>query len=1248
EPKSHTSPHVAGNIGDLFEDVSMRTDAEKDDIVAIRAAIEEVRRSIVEDVRKATAEALRATLQEEMPQALSPLLGCLEDVRKQGKLHQLQPEGLQKSPSNRSFSGVEHDINIRTLRRLSAPLQVARAAISANRAARLKRATASPETSEEVDEQPRRKSVALTTSSRPAVNQASRIPTFLRMDNGGTEDLDKVDVEEVGARPRAPQDFSPVLPGEAEDVPSPMVQELQRQSSSLDDESDDDANPVGKAETQKLRGMNSLEIVPALLSPDGAFAVEPTLWQRVARSLTRWFPSAPVRRLPSLDSFRHPRPPVTPRPLRLERVEPSACDSRGFSAKAKLLRRRAVVLEPAALEDLRRKANPCRKFTWLFADPAGVPRHCWDMIASLLLFLQLLYLPFQTAFITEVDLQDSGVGKMIAVLLVADLFFALDLVLNFTTGFRDSMQVLHRDGRSIAMNYFRSWFFIDFFATIPSLVIHVVIVSMDKSAYPRPLWWLSLSPLVRLPRLRHALLMLRKLEAHLKSSLYSSIFALVELFMLPVVFSHLSACALWALGRSNLDHDATVGSWIKLGLDISDDPGALQAVPVGERYMTAMYFAVTVMSTVGLGDISMNLSNERALLCVIMATTSLVVGVAVNGVATIVSKLNERTAVTNEQLAKVSRFLKIYSVPGDLQRRVHAYLVQFFENQEREETKSLLLNWVKKSEFLRVNVNLALTGTCLTKHHLLQLVPRDVLVNICDICDMEFHPPGQELMTSGAEAKTCFYIRRGLVQTCAGDAKPRHANLLDRERSTGFTIFGGEDDLDEIDEVQREIEAVDILSPEQQLGGGTFVGDFRLFLGTSRTLKTVTCSSFCELISIDVEKFRSLMVSQAPEIFDMLVVYSSIDHDCPVVLLKCLEEQCLSPEDPLLFGEGVLHHCAKKNADKCVDHLIEQLSAEVGVLDAEGKTPAQVAAQLKHKEVFWSMVKAGSLVTDADVLPTEVHSVARRKKRQAEMPSFSSDEEPKSTTQIREMLEFSGLNLSSYGCDGHKSLENLAEELNTCQSELIQGPGKRLRRRVQLVRLRLFAIIDDHVRALVEVQSEPWLRSPEQKLGKLPCRRIRRSESPEDALRELLLDLHVPPDVLAEKLLVTVAKSSSAESKVSMGYPGLETEYVVHECSMKVRALALQRAEAIGLPEGKAYSIDVPVAPLVSVARRYFWPVLLNIRLENNGDHTKTEDLRIRFEANQDRTEKDQALHRFNPWRALRSPHARVVEVGAR
>ena len=62
-----------------------------------------------------------------------------------------------------------------------------------------------------------------------------------------------------------------------------------------------------------------------------------------------------------------------------------------------------------------------------------------------------------------------------------------------------------------------------------------------------------------------------------------------------------------------------------------------------------------------------------------------------------------------------------------------------FGPQEREETKSLLMRWLKRpcfegaqsafavsfshrSEVLRVDVNLSLTGTCLAKHHLLQLV----------------------------------------------------------------------------------------------------------------------------------------------------------------------------------------------------------------------------------------------------------------------------------------------------------------------------------------------------------------------------------------------------------------------------------------------------------------------------------------------------------------------------------------------
>eukprot|EP00913_Durusdinium_trenchii_P007112 g6688.t1 len=114
------------------------------------------------------------------------------------------------------------------------------------------------------------------------------------------------------------------------------------------------------------------------------------------------------------------------------------------------------------------------------------------------------------------DLEDPIVSTLASLLILIDLFWLFDIVLNFTTGVRDSVQVLHYDVKSIA--------------SAPDI--------------PRIIWWLSLSPMLRAPRLWTSIGTLRRMEAHLKSSWLSSVAALVELFMLPVVFSHISAACL--------------------------------------------------------------------------------------------------------------------------------------------------------------------------------------------------------------------------------------------------------------------------------------------------------------------------------------------------------------------------------------------------------------------------------------------------------------------------------------------------------------------------------------------------------------------------------------------------------------------------------------------------------------------------------------------------------------------------------
>eukprot|EP00930_Biecheleria_cincta_P035022 TRINITY_DN2412_c0_g4_i1.p1 TRINITY_DN2412_c0_g4~~TRINITY_DN2412_c0_g4_i1.p1 ORF type:complete len:1495 (-),score=265.79 TRINITY_DN2412_c0_g4_i1:257-4741(-) len=886
-------------------------------------------------------------------------------------------------------------------------------------------------------------------------------------------------------------------------------------------------------------------------------------------------------------------------------------------------RRKAVLLDSSTLAQLKEQ-GASQSWEWPFTDPLGMPRRCWDITGFTLLILQLLYIPFHSAFVSIEDLQDPFFSLTNQLLGVVDCFWLIDIVLNFTTGFVDSRHALQRNPRSIASRYARSWLVFDIVATIPSL-INRVLFYIQENKHMNVYFWLTLMPVIRMPKIAQVGRRLRQLEVHLKSSLASTIITLVQLIMLPIAFSHITACALWAVGRCNLNSNKDSPSWIKGGLSVPYNPGALQAVSMYDRYTTAMYFAVTVMTTVGLGDISTEMSNERCLLVVIMLCTSIIVGVAINGVAMLVSKLGERSSATNEHLAKAANFMRSYSVPQELQRRVHAYLVQFFETKDRDETKTLLLGWLKKSEYLRVNLNLALTGNCLAEHDLLCHVPLDVLVGICDACAMVFHPPGEELESAGQEVKTFFYIRHGVVTLSAVMQKAKrtkkmNTNLRFPHKTTPEHTTELAEVVSENNPFQFEIDEAEYRRPPGDLVAGSFISDFRLFLGVSKASRTATCASFCELISCDIDHVQRLMRQNIPELFDALIIYCSINNDCPKALVSNLEDMEQHADNPLLFGEAALHHCASKNACACAAYLIEECGADLNLLTQENKTAAQLAAELKHKAVFELLILNGAIVSDEDVLPSDAYtvkgrkavakhtknSVSNRELTSAIVPAPKSDlPKPQSRAHLREILESAGLKIEDSGSHETKPLDDLLHELRTCDSQLVIRAGKRLRRQVKLVRVRVMAIIEEQVRALVEMQTDAWMRNPQQKLGKLPCRRMLQHQSEDDTLKELLMDLGFTPQILDDNILATVGKATYSEIKTSMSYPGLETEYIVHETSLRIRKQGMPLCSDVGLPHGRAFKVESTLASLQSVNRLFFWPVLKHIQVEPDEDELK-------------------------------------------
>ena len=48
-----------------------------------------------------------------------------------------------------------------------------------------------------------------------------------------------------------------------------------------------------------------------------------------------------------------------------------------------------------------------------------------------------------------------------------DMFFLIDVVINFNTAYLDHEEVLHATRGEIAKNYLKSWFLIDFFSAFP-------------------------------------------------------------------------------------------------------------------------------------------------------------------------------------------------------------------------------------------------------------------------------------------------------------------------------------------------------------------------------------------------------------------------------------------------------------------------------------------------------------------------------------------------------------------------------------------------------------------------------------------------------------------------------------------------------------------------------------------------------------------------------------------------------------
>ncbi|CAI9584804.1 unnamed protein product, partial [Staurois parvus] len=250
------------------------------------------------------------------------------------------------------------------------------------------------------------------------------------------------------------------------------------------------------------------------------------------------------------------------------------------------------------------------KFTILHYSPF---KAVWDWLILLLVIYTAIFTPYSAAFLLN-DIEEQkrrtcgySCNPLNVVDLIVDIMFIIDILINFRTTYVNQNEEVVSDPAKIAIHYFKGWFLIDMVAAIP---FDLLIFGSGSD---------ELIGLLKTARLLRLVRVARKLDR------YSEYGAAVLMLLMCIfaLIAHWLACIWYAIGnveRPYLIHKISwldaLGDQIKKPYNYSDPSSGPS---IKDKYVTALYFTFSSLTSVGFGNVSPNTNSEKIFsICVML------------------------------------------------------------------------------------------------------------------------------------------------------------------------------------------------------------------------------------------------------------------------------------------------------------------------------------------------------------------------------------------------------------------------------------------------------------------------------------------------------------------------------------------------------------------------------------------------------------------------------------------------------
>uniref|UniRef100_A0A8C7D016 Potassium voltage-gated channel subfamily H member 7 n=1 Tax=Oncorhynchus kisutch TaxID=8019 RepID=A0A8C7D016_ONCKI len=400
------------------------------------------------------------------------------------------------------------------------------------------------------------------------------------------------------------------------------------------------------------------------------------------------------------------------------------------------------------------------RFTILHYSPF---KAMWDWLILLLVIYTAILTPYSAAFLLN-DREEQmrrecgySCNPLNVVDFMVDIMFIVDIVINFRTTYVNlNEEVVSQPGK-IAIQYFKGWFLIDMVAAIP---FDLLIFGSGSDETTTLIGLLKTARLLRLVRVA------RKLDR------YSEYGAAVLMLLMCIfaLIAHWLACIWYAIGnveKPYLEHN--IGWLDNLGVSIGkrynySDPSSGPSIK--DKYVTALYFTFSSLTSVGFGNVSPNTNSEKIFSICVMLIGSLMYASIFGNVSAIIQRLYSGTARYHTQMLRVREFIRFHQIPNPLKQRLEEYFQHSWTY-----TNGIDMNTVLKGfpECLQADICLHLNQDLLESCKAFHGATKGCLRALAMRFQTTHAPPGDTLVHSGDVLTALYFLSRGSIEILKDD-----------------------------------------------------------------------------------------------------------------------------------------------------------------------------------------------------------------------------------------------------------------------------------------------------------------------------------------------------------------------------------------------------------------------------------------------------------------------------------------------